>query len=314
MTLGFLSRYKAFLLIVVVTACGGERSEFLSIGTGGTGGIYYPLGGALANFLSLADSNRRYTAEVTGGSVENVNRIATHDIDIGFAMGNTVALAYHGDSVSGQAPNPNLRILAPLYPNMVHVLVGERNQIASLRDAAGRRISVGSPGSGTEQAARELLQAYGLSYDDIDPQFLSFRESADALRDGAIDIAIIVVGYPASSVLEVTTSGVARLIQVDSDQRDILESETSYFSLGTIPAGAYPGVESDIPTVVVLNWLVGDVELDSEPVTMLLDILGSNKSSLMQVHEIAGQIDLANLNESPAPLHPAVRSWLSGRN
>ncbi len=149
----------------------------MSLGTGGTGGIYYPLGGALASLLSLSDSSRQYTAEVTGGSVENVNRLREGQIDIGFALSVSAYEAYHGGQDYVE-PFETLRIVAPLYPNLVQVLVPRGSRATSLEELAGKRISVGSAGSGTEQVARQLLEAYGMSYDDVEERFLTFSESA----------------------------------------------------------------------------------------------------------------------------------------
>ncbi|MEJ2187178.1 MAG: TRAP transporter fused permease subunit, partial [Gemmatimonadota bacterium] len=200
--------------VLLLTSGCGERSgarrpsaprQFLSIGTAGTGGIYYPLGGAIASRLSARDSVREFTAEVSGGSLENIQRITNGQIDLGFSTANTVYEAYMGGQDFAH-PLKSLRIVAPLYPNVVQVLVRVGSGIRSMDQLRGRRVSVGSSGSGTEELSRQLLSAYGITYDDIDERFLSFTESAAALRDGAVDAAIFSVGYPASAVLEVTST------------------------------------------------------------------------------------------------------------
>jgi TRAP transporter TAXI family solute receptor len=300
----------ALLFSLVAPGCenaGGGR-EFLSIGTAGTGGIYYPIGGALASRLSLRDSLRQFTAEVTGGSVENVNRLREGQIDMGFAMAPTVYEAYHGGQDYGE-PFQALRVVAPLYANVVHVLVPRGSAATSLSDLVGARVSVGSAGSGTEQAARQILGAHGLTYDDLEVRFLTFSESAASLRDGAIDAAIISVGYPAAAVLEATTTGGARLISIEAERIDLLRERYPYYSRGVIPAGAYPGVEEGIATVAMMNWVVGRDELDGPVVEALLEILRDEKRALEQVHEMAGQIDLNTLADAPIPLHPAVERW-----
>jgi len=307
-------RWMSMMAAVAVslTACGGGgggRTTFLSIGTGGTGGVYYPLGGALASLMSLADSTRQYTAEVTGGSVENVNRVVAGQIDLGFALSVTVYEAYHG---SGDFPRPRtrLRVVAPLYPNVTQILVSASSTARSLSDLRGKRVSVGSAGSGTEQISRQLLEAYDLTYADITPRYLSFTESAAALQDGAIDAAIISVGIPAAAVLEATTTDGARLLGVDADKLAVLKSRYPYYSAGVIPAGAYPGVDAPIPTAAMMNWVVARDDLDGHVATTLLDILGNDRASLEQVHEMVKQIDLSRLDDAPVPLHPAVERWL----
>lgn len=300
--------------IVVGAACaGGPPRQFLSIGTGGTGGIYYPLGGALANRLSLADSARRFTAEVTGGSVENVNRVAAGEMDLGFTLSTTLVEAYRGGQDFPQ-PLGDLRIVAPLYPNVTHVLVGRDNRLQRVADFRGRRVSVGAPGSGTEQISKQLLEVAGLTYDDVDVRFLSFRESTDALRDGAIDAAVLSVGYPAAAVLEAATSGAVRLISLDEGYVSDLMSRYPYYRAGTIPAGAYPGVERQIRTVSVMNWIVGTSALDDHVVELVLRILSEERGRLEQVHGIAAQIELETLEDrAPVPLHDAAARWISAR-
>ncbi len=304
-------RYAVLLLLPALYACGagdGSARRFLSLGTGGTGGVYYPLGGALASRLSLTDSVRQYTAEVTGGSVENVNRILAGQIDLGFALSVTAFEAYNG-SADFPTPAPNLRVVAPLYPNVSHILVPASSPARSLADLRGLRVSVGSAGSGTEQISRQLLETYGLTYEDIQPRYLSFTESSAAIRDGAIDAAIMSVGIPAAAVLEATTTGDIRLLPVDAEAMERLLEIHPYYSAGEIPAGAYPGVQEPIPTAAMMNWVVALEEIDDEVATSLMNILGPERVSLEQVHDMARQIDLARLAEAPIPLHTATKAF-----
>ncbi|MFC1575156.1 TAXI family TRAP transporter solute-binding subunit [Gemmatimonadota bacterium] len=313
MTQGRAARASAVFLAALLCGCGGEGAgpsrQFLSIGTAGTGGIYYPLGGALASLLSVGDSLRQFTAEVTGGSVENVNRVREGQIDLGFALSLSAYEAFNGGTDYPEAFE-DLRVVAPLYPNVVHVLVPRGSDASSLGDLAGGRVSVGAAGSGTEQVARQILEAYGLTYDDVDARFLTFSESAASLRDGAIDAAIISVGYPAAAVLEATTTGGARLLPMESDRTAALRERYPYYSQGVIPAGAYPGVLAEIPTVAMMNWVVSRADLDEEVVVNLLNIIRDQRAVLEQVHEMAGQIDLATLRGAPIPLHGATLAWL----
>lgn len=299
---------------VAVTACdNGVPNRFLSIGTGGTGGIYYPLGGAIASRMSLSDPVRQYTAEVTGGSVENINRIVTGEMDLGFTMATNAYLAYHGDSTT--PARTSLRLIAPLYPNLVHVVVAKGAGIVGIEGFQGRRVSVGSAGSGTEQVARQLLAAYALSYDDLDERFLSFRESSDALRDGAIDAAIIAAGFPTSAVLEVATAGLVTLLPIDGEHQRQMAAQYPYYRAAVLPANAYPGQAQEIPTIAVLNWIIGSDALDGTVVRRLLQTLADDRAALERVHAIAAQIDLTALGDPvPIPLHPAAEAWYRSRN
>lgn len=300
----------------LLAACGGDGEararRFLSIGTGGTGGVYYPLGGALANRLSLRDPGRQYTAEVTGGAVENANRLRNGQIDLGFVLAITLVEAYEGTG-DYSTPDPGLRVVAPLYPNLHHVVVSGSSRARSVADLRGARISVGSPGSGTEQLARQLLEVYGLGYEDISVRYLSFTESAQALRDGSIDAAIISAGYPAAAVLEATTTGGARLLPIEAERVQALVDAHSFYRAYDLPVGVYPGVDQPVPTVGLLTWIVVRDSLADEVVTALLDILEDERAALEQVHPIASQIDLGVLRSAPVPLHPAAERWLEAR-
>ena len=295
-------------------AAAGSRGveEFMSLGTAGTAGIYYPLGGAIASRLSVADPRRQYTAEVSGGSVENVNRLASGQMDLAMAIAST---AYEAQRGLGDFTRPisGLRAIAPLYANLTHILVPASSPARTVADFAGFRVSVGAAGSGTEQLARHVLEAHGLTYDDIEPRYLSFGESSAALRDGAIDAAIISVGYPAAAVLEASTTSDMRLLPVEPDVLEAMLEEHPYYSPGEIPAGAYPGVDEAIPTLAVMNWVFAMESLDDEVVVILLNIFADDRVSLEQVHDMARQIDLTRMANPPIPLHPAAERWLRQR-
>lgn len=322
---GRISRFMRFRLLqrtlvpglvagaLALSGCnaGEGGPTFLSIGTGGTGGIYYPLGGALASRLSLKGEGRRVTAEVTGGSVENVNRLRTGQLDLGFALSVTAWEAQRGEGDFGDAFE-DLRIVAPLYANLTHVLVREDAGIETVEDLRGRRVSVGSPGSGTEQVARQLLEAYDLDYGAVEERFLSFSESAGALRDGALDAAVLSVGYPAGAVLEALTAGGITLLPLGEDVVERLRARHPYYRAGTIPPGVYPGVAEPVPTTAMMNWIVARADLDPAVVADLLDILGPERASLVESHQMAGQIDLSAIEDAPIPLHPTTAERMGG--
>lgn len=302
-------RAASVLMITLLAACSGEgRRAFMSIGTGGTGGVYYPLGGALANQLSLADSARRYTAEVSGGSVENVNRVLAGQVDLGFALSVTAYETYHGAG-EGEAGR-RLRVVAPMYANLIHVMVREGAAIRSLAELKGKRVSVGSAGSGTEQTTRQLLESQGLTYQDIQAEYLSFSESAAALKDGALDAAVLSVGYPAAAVLEGTTTGGVGLLELSEAEVAEIVRQFPYYEPALIPPGVYPRVDAPVRTVGMMNWVVARDDLPDEVVYLLLNILGGEGVSLERVHEMARQIDMNALGRAPAPLHPATEVWL----
>jgi len=267
----------------------------------------------MASLMSLADSTRTYTAEVTGGAVENINRIRAGQIDLAFSTANSIYDAYFGSPDFGE-PMEDLRIVAPLYPNFTHILVSAGSDAQSVADFRGQRVSVGAPGSGTEQMSRRILEVHGLTYEDVDVRYLTFNESAGALKDRAIDAAIISVGYPAAAVLEATTTGGVRLIPLAIDRIQELMDLYPYFDAGEIPAGVYPGVEETLQTAVLLNWVVAPERLSNDVVMGVLHVLTEERASIERVHNMARQINLDFLADSPIPLHPGTQRWfLEGR-
>ena len=298
-------------VVVAAAACSDSGTRaFMSLGTAGTGGIYYPLGGALAARLSVMDTVRQYTAEVSGGSVENVNRLRERQTDLAFATGNTIYEAATGGQDYDEAVE-GLRILAPLYPNVTHVLVSRGSSATSVADLRGQTVSVGAAGSGTEQMARQVLAAYDLTYDDVTPRYLSFTESATALKDGALDAAIISVGYPAAAVLEATTTGGARLLAMETEKIDLLQSRYPYYSRGTIPQGVYPAMDGEVTTAAVLNWVVAMEDVPSDVVSHVLHLLAEEQNDLGQVHEMVNQIRMESLLVAPIDVHPTTQEWMT---
>ena len=240
--------------------------------------------------------------------MENIARIANGQIDLGFAIGTSIAEAFSKNG--GPDSTPELRIIAPLYPNVAHVLVRDGSGVMSVADLAGKAVSVGAAGSGTEQFARHLLAAYALDYESIDERYLSFSESSAALRDGAIDGAIFSVGYPAAAVLEATTNAAVTLLPVSGEPAERLRALYPFYTDTEIPVGTYAGLETSIATVAVMNWMVGLESLDPTSVTSLLDVLREHRESLIRVNKIAAQIDLASMEDAPILLHPAAKNWL----
>jgi len=301
----------ALALALFASGCDGGGRTYLSIGTGGTGGIYYPLGGMIASRLTALDTEgRQFTAEVTGGALGNVRLLQRREMDIAMSLGSTAYNAYHGLDEGGEAFS-DLRVIAPLYPNVVNVLVPRNSAAQDVSELRGLRISVGAAGAGTEPVSRMVLDAHGLSYDDIRPRYLTFSESSGALRDGSIDAAIISVGYPAAAVMEVLETGDGRLLSLSSQATDVLTSRHTYFFGSVIPAGVYRGIDSDVATVAEWNWLLARADLDEDIVLNLLQIVTEEKDRLIRVTSIAEQIDMEALRSAPIPLHPVVEAWLA---
>ena len=300
----------------MASACGGDGFApvpFVSIGTGSPSGIYHPLGTALAGLLSQADSTRSYAAEVTGGAVENVIRIAAGEIDLAFATGNAIHDAYFGSSAFGERME-SLRIVAPLYPSFTHVLVSVENDARLVSDLRSLRVSVGTPGSGAEQMSRNILEVHGLTFEDVDARYLTLAESVTALRDRSIDAALVGAGYPLAVVSEATNRGDARMISIEPDRLRELMARYPYVAAGEIPAATYPSVAEPIRTAVVLNWVLAPERLSNDVVRGVLTVVTEAREVLEEAHGIVQQMDLDYLQDAPIPLHPGTQEWwLLGR-
>ena len=209
-----LKTVLAGALVAIATPVLAQQQ--LSIATGGTGGVYYPMGGGLAEVINNHIEGYAATAEVTGASVENMGLIATGDADLALGLADTVAQAYSGTGRFEGQQLPMIRGLASMYANMVQIVTLDGSGISSLADLRGKRVSVGAPGSGTEINAAAILSANGISYDDIEEQRLNFNETADALANGDIDAGFWSVGAPTSSILNLATNARDAMLSHDN--------------------------------------------------------------------------------------------------
>lgn len=236
----------------------------LSIATGGTGGTYYPVGGGLAEIVNNHVEGYSATAEVTGASVENMGLIATGDADLAIALADTVAQAYTGTGKFDGQQLPMVRGLASLYANMVHIVVLESSGITSLQDLRGKRVSIGAPGSGTEVNTAAILEANGITYDDIEEQRLNFNETVDALANGDIDAGFWSVGAPTSSILNLATTQDIVIISLTEAELEAAMAADSTFAATTLPGGSYTGVADDISVLGIPNVLVVSSEMSDD--------------------------------------------------
>lgn len=309
------ARY-ALVCILAAAACsrapqGGSR--FLSIATGGTGGVYYPYGGGIARILNEHVPGVRATAEVTAASVDNLKLIRDGRADIAFTLADTLADAVAGTGAFEGRPVPAAS-LAVLYSNYTHLVTLASSGIRSIADLRGRVVSTGSPGSGTELIAVRILEAAGLDPDkDVTRQALGVSESSGALADGKISAFFWSGGLPTAAIQDLAhTPGIAiRLIATANVLETLRQDHGSlYFSL-EIPASAYPGVDSPVPVVGVANVLVVNRGMDDGLAYEITRLLFDNKADLAAIHPEARRLSLETaVSGSPAPFHPgAVRLY-----
>ena len=313
-----MKRFCSFLLIcILLLSVDGWTDQQLSIATGGTGGVYFPIGGGLAELINARIEGYSASAEVTGGSVENVGLVARGDADFAISLADTAQQAHAGTGRFQAQPLPMLRGVAGLYGNLVQIVAIKGNGVESLADMRGRRVSVGAPGSGTEVNARAILDTAGPGYAAVQAQRLNFNESADALRNGDIDAGFWSVAVPTSSILNLATHRPVRLIGLTQSQIAAAIAADPAFHPATIPSGVYPGINEAVNTLGVANILVVSEDLPEALVYEVTKALFTQVGQLAAIHPAAGQISIEYTLESmPIPLHPGAIRYLqeSGAN
>ena len=300
--------------VFLLAGC-GERQQMLSITTGGTGGVYYPLGGGLANLLSEKMPGVQATSEVTGGSVDNLKLVGTNQADMGLTMVDAAFDALKGRDRFEGNPLP-IRTLAVLYPNRMHAVTVQQSGIRQLGELAGRRVSVGSPGSATELMAVRVLEAYGIDQ-SVKRERLSAVESVNALKDGKIDAFFFAAGLPTAAVTDLAaTPGLT--VQLIDHAEAVPKMNAKYgpmYTVGTVPKDVYPGMTADARNADVWNILFANESMPDELVREILTIMFDNRDALELVHKEAAQINLENQARklSPVPYHPAALAFYRER-
>lgn len=309
--------FKAvFALTASVAVAGGAaeaQQKTFSIGTGGTGGVYYPLGGAMANVLTKYMPGVQATAEVTGGSVDNLKLIGSGQSEIGFSMADAALDALKGQDKFKSAKVP-LQSLLVLYPNRMHVVTVEGTGIDKVSDLKGKRVSTGSPGSATEVMAFRVIEAAGLDKDkDMKRERLSVAESVNAIKDRKIDAFFWVGGIPTAAVTDLAaTPGVTMKLVDHGDLAEKMNAKYGkLYSPGVIKAGAYPGTTKDNQIVDVWNILVTGDKMTDDVAYNIVKTLVEKKDELVAVHKEAEAFSLDNQvqDRSPIPFHPGALKY-----
>jgi TRAP transporter TAXI family solute receptor len=300
--------------VALAAACSDKpSSQFLSIATGGTGGVYYPYGGGIAKVLNENLPNVRATAEVTAASVDNLRFLKDGRADIAFTLADTLADAVAGRGSFAGAPTPAAS-LAVLYSNYTHVVTRASSGIATVAGLRGKVVSTGAPGSGTEIIALRVLRAAGLDPDrDLRRHPLGASESAGALKDGKVDAFFWSGGLPTAAVQDLAhTPGISIRMIPSGDLLPALQKAFGglYFQL-QVPRHAYPGVETDVPVVGVSNVLVVNSAMSEQLAYDITRTLFERQAELAAIHPEARNLTLHTaVRGSPAPFHPgAIRFY-----
>ena len=306
----------AVLAAVALAAvpAGAQQQNRISITTGGTGGVYYPLGGGMANVLSKYVPGLQATAEVTGGSVDNLKLINAGKSEVGFSMVDASWEAYQGVDKFKDG-KVAARTLLVLYPNKMHVVTVDGTGIAKLSDLKGKRVSTGSPGSGTEIMALRVLEAAGIDgKKDIKQERLGAAESVNAIKDRKIDAFFWVGGIPTAAVTDLAASPGMKLKLIDHDEAadGMNKKYGPLYVRSTIPAGSYPGQDKANTNVDVWNILVVSDKMSDDMAYTIVKTLFDKKPELVAVHQEAKNIELKNQPiGSPIPFHPGARKYFA---
>jgi uncharacterized protein len=263
--------------VIAATALAGatQAQQFFRIGTGGTAGTYYPVGGMIANAVSQP-GKIVVTAQASNGSLANVNAIAGGAMESGFSQSDVATWAFNGTGpYTGKLKVAELRMIANLYPESIHLVVKKGSGIKTVADLKGKRVALDEPGSGTLINARMVLAAYGVQETDIKPEYIKPNQAGDKLKDGSLDAFFFVGGSPAGAIAELASSGAGiELIGLGGPQADGLRQANPYFAVDTIPANTYKDVAAVQTLAVGAQW-VTSAKADNETVYQITKSLFS---------------------------------------
>ncbi|MBW2103244.1 MAG: TAXI family TRAP transporter solute-binding subunit [Deltaproteobacteria bacterium] len=297
-------------LVMVLAVPAAARTTFVSIGTGGTGGIYYPYGGGVAEIWSKYVPGVKAVAEVTGASVENVKLAHKGETVVGEVMGDVAVAGYKGLS-KFKGKKHNILGMAIMYPNLLQIVTLKKSGITNVEQVKGRNISTGSPGSGTNFMTETVFKALGIPLDSYKDSRLSFTESANALRDGTIDVGSWSVGPGTSSILDLATTHDIRILGFTPEQTAKILAANKTYSAVELAGGVYRGVDKPVPTIGVWNVMICQKSLDADLVYRLVKALYEHKDYLIKIHPSAAYTTPENaVKYCPIPLHPGTIRYL----
>jgi len=300
---------------LIVGAALAQQGLNIAIATGGTGGVYYPLGGGMANVLSKHVPGMQASARVTGGSVDNLKLIGSQQSEVALVMVDAALDALKGEDKFKGSP-VDVRTLMVLYPNRMHVVSMEGTGVEKMSDLKGKRVSTGSPGSATEVMAFRVIEAAGLDKDkDMRRERLGVAESVNALKDRKIDAFFWVGGLPTAAVTDLGATPNVKIKMID--HADTVEKMNkkydNLYTTGVIPAKTYPGQDKDNPIAVVQNILVANAKMSDKVAYDIVKTFIDKRDELVAVHAEAESIKLENQSpkNSPIPWHPGAVKYFS---
>jgi len=284
--------------------------QFINVLTGGTSGVYYPLGVALGNIIGKALPGAKTSVQATKASVENLNLLQTGRGEIAFTLGDSLSDAWKGNEEAGfKTPLKKLRGIAAIYPNYIQIVARADSGIKSVADLRGKRVSVGAPKSGTELNARAILTAAGLSYKDLAKvEYLPFGESVELMKNRQLDVTLQSAGLGVSALRDLATSVDIVVVAIPADL--VKKTNDPAYIAATIPANTYRGQSADVPAAAVQNYLVTHEGVSDDVVYAMTKAFWGNLDQLVAAHSAAKAIDPKHALEGlPVPLHPGAEKY-----
>jgi uncharacterized protein len=307
---------RHLMAVVTASALAGaslpaQAQDFINILTGGTSGVYYPLGVALSKVFADKIKGSRPSVQATKASVENLTLLQQGKGEIAFTLGDSLALAWAGDEEAGfKSKLTKLRGVSAIYPNYIQVVASKESGIKTLADLKGKRLSVGAPKSGTELNARAILEGAGLSYKDLGKvEYLPFNESVELMKNRQLDATLQSAGLGVASIRDLATSVEIVVVEIPAA---VVDKVGAPYVKVTIPANTYTGQTAAVPTAAVVNYLVTHSDAKDEAVYQMTKALYESLPDLVAAHAAARDIKLENATQGmPIPMHPGAERFLA---
>ena len=283
---------------------------FINVLTGGTSGVYYPIGVALSQLYSNGIDGSKTSVQATKASVENLNLLQAGRGELAFALGDSVADAWNGVQDAGfKAPLKKLRAIAGTYPNYIQIVASKESGITTLEDLKNKRISVGAPKSGTELNARAIFKAAGLSYEDMGKvEFLPYAESVELIKNRQLDATLQSSGLGMAAIRDLAATLPITFVAIPADITAKIDNAA--YQGAVIPAGTYDGQDSDVATVAITNILVSHDGVTDEVAYQMTKLMFDNLDRLGNAHSAAKDIKLQGAAKGlPIPLHPGAERF-----
>jgi TRAP transporter TAXI family solute receptor len=295
----------AFLFLIgAVTSV--YAADNLVLATGGTAGTYYPFGGAMAKIWNSKIKGMNVTAQTSGASGENVRLINKKEVELALVQSDTLDFAFNAKEAFKE-PLKAMSTIAVLYPEIVQVVVASAGPIKSFADLKGKKVGVGAPGSGTEANFRQLAEIYGMKKEDVNAQFLSFSESAEAYKDKHIDAFIVTAGIPNAGIMDVSTQNEIRILDIPADVAAKLTQKYPFLAAVKVPANTYKGQTAEVSTVAVNAVLIAGNSLSEAMVYNLTKALFENQAELASAHAKGKELNLQYAVKGVSiPFHPGA--------